>query len=421
MLGRGKLGLGTPYGIERLCGRSRKACSLLPNGVAAELLKRQTKPTELALFSSVPSPSFPLGLLPEAVLGSNWPVDITPLLSFMYKQGASDLHLSTGAPPIIRLHGDLKKTNAPPLTGDQVLAMIHGIMNDAQKRVYQEQLELDFSIARDFARFRVNAFHQRLGPAAVFRVIPTKIRSFEDLGLPNVVADMAMKDRGLLLVTGPTGSGKSTTLAAIVDYINSRRSGHIITIEDPIEFIHDNKSCLVNQREVGGDTHSFAAALRSALREDPDVILVGEMRDLETTQLAITAAETGHLVLGTMHTSSAAKTCDRVVAIFPAERQEQIRAMFSESLQGIVAQTLIPTRDGKGRVAAFEILVGISAVRNLIREGKVPQLGSVIQTGASYGMVAMDQSLKDLVMRGKIAQEEAAARASNPKLFGDQS
>ena len=300
-------------------------------------------------------------------------MDVTPLLSFIYKQGASDLHLSTGAPPIIRLHGELKKTNAPPLTAEQVFAMIHGIMNETQQGIFEKNLELDFSIAREFARFRVNAFHQRRGPAVVFRQIPNDVLTFGDLGLPAVVADLATRDRGLLLVTGPTGSGKSTTLAAIIDYINERRHDHIITIEDPIEFIHESKNCLVNQREVGGDTLSFANALRSALREDPDVILVGEMRDLETTQLAITAAETGHLVL---------------------------------------------TPDGRGRVGAFEILIGMPSVRNLIRERKTGQLASVIQTGASYGMMAMDQSLKDLVMRGRITQEEAAKRASNPKLFG---
>ena len=345
-------------------------------------------------------------------------MDVTPLLSFIYKQGASDLHLSTGAPPIIRLHGELKKTNAPPLTAEQVFAMIHGIMNETQQGIFEKNLELDFSIAREFARFRVNAFHQRRGPAVVFRQIPNDVLTFGDLGLPAVVADLATRDRGLLLVTGPTGSGKSTTLAAIIDYINERRHDHIITIEDPIEFIHESKNCLVNQREVGGDTLSFANALRSALREDPDVILVGEMRDLETTQLAITAAETGHLVLGTMHTNSAAKTCNRIVDIFPAERQEQVMAMFSDSLIGIIAQALVPTPDGRGRVGAFEILIGMPSVRNLIRERKTGQLASVIQTGASYGMMAMDQSLKDLVMRGRITQEEAAKRASNPKLFG---
>ena len=279
-------------------------------------------------------------------------------------------------------------------------------------------MEIDFSIATDFARFRVNAFNQRRGPAAVFRVIPTAIKSFESLGLPSVVADLAMKDHGLILVTGPTGSGKSTTLASIIDYINQNCHGHIITIEDPVEFVHESKNSLINQREVGGDTLSFANALRSALREDPDVILVGEMRDLETTALAITAAETGHLVLGTMHTNSAAKTCDRVVDIFPGDRQEQIRTMFSESLLGIVAQTLIVTKDGKGRVPAFEVLVGIPGARNLIREKKTAQINSVIQTGAAYGMIALDQSLKDLVMRGRISQDEAAIHATNPSLFG---
>ena len=293
-------------------------------------------------------------------------------------------------------------------------------MSEPQREFFRDNLEIDLSVNVDFARFRVNAFQQRLGPAACFRLIPTEVLSFEQLGLPAVAAELAMKDRGLILVTGPTGCGKSTTLATIIDYINNRRSAHVTTIEDPIEFVHNNKNCLVNQREVGSDTLSFSNALRSALREDPDVVLVGEMRDLETTQLAITAAETGHLVLGTMHTNSAAKTCDRVVDIFPAEKQEQIRAMFSESLLAIIAQTLIPTADGRGRIAAFEILVGIPAVRNLIRERKTPQIGSVIQTGASHGMIAMDQSLKDLVMRGKITPEQAAARAANPKVFTEE-
>ncbi|MFP4057094.1 MAG: type IV pilus twitching motility protein PilT [Candidatus Brocadiia bacterium] len=344
-------------------------------------------------------------------------MDITPLLRFMHKQGASDLHLSTGAPPIIRLHGDLKKTNAPSLQAEQVRAMVHGIMTEEQRRVYEENLEHDFSIATDFARFRVNAFTQQRGPACALRLIPTDILPLEKLGLPPAVAEMAGRDRGLILVTGPTGSGKSTTLASIIDYVNQRRQAHIITIEDPIEFVHQNKNCLVNQREVGTDTHSFANALRSALREDPDVVLVGELRDLETTQLAITAAETGHLVLATLHTSSAAKTCDRIVDIFPAGQQAQIRAMFSESLVGIIAQALLPTSDGKGRVAAFEILVGVPAVRNLIRENKTPQIGSVIQTGSSAGMIALDQYLKNLVMQGKVSKEEAAKRAVNPKHF----
>jgi len=256
-------------------------------------------------------------------------------------------------------------------------------MTDMQRLAFEEELEVDFSFATDFARFRVNAFHQRKGPAACLRLIPTEIKTLSELGLPPIVSELAMKDRGLLLVTGPTGSGKSTTLASIIDYINQHRPCHIITIEDPIEFVHESKNSLVNQREVGSDTRSFAAALRSALREDPDVVLVGEMRDLETTQLAITAAETGHLVLGTLHTNSAAKTCDRIVDIFPHEQQAQIRTMFSESLVAIIAQTLIPRRDGKGRVAAFEILVGVPAVRNLIRENKVAQINSVIQTRTS--------------------------------------
>jgi len=340
-----------------------------------------------------------------------------PLLSFMHKQGASDLHLATGSPPILRLHGELKRTNAPPIPAEALRSMLHGIMNEDQRREFEEELEVDFSFPTDFARFRVNAFTQRHGPAAVLRKIPTDAPSLEKLGLPPNVGELAMKDRGLILVTGPTGSGKSTTLAAIIDYINQRCPDHIITIEDPIEFVHESKCALINQREVGAHTHSFANALRSALREDPDVVLVGEMRDLETTQLAITAAETGHLVLATMHTNSAATTCDRIVDIFPSERQEQVRTMFSESLLAIIAQTLIPTREGKGRVAAFEILVGIPAARNLIRERKSAQINSVIQTGSAYGMVSLDQSLKDLVMRGRIARDEAAKRASSPNLF----
>ncbi|HPD17243.1 MAG TPA: type IV pilus twitching motility protein PilT [Planctomycetota bacterium] len=347
-------------------------------------------------------------------------MDILPLLTFMHKQGASDLHLATGAPPIVRIHGEMKKINAPPLAADALLAMLRQIMSDSQRQTYERDLELDFSFPTDFARFRVNAFVQRHGPSAVLRKIPNSVLPLEKLGLPPVVAELAMKDRGLILVTGPTGSGKSTTLASIIDYINERCPDHIITIEDPIEFVHESKQALISQREVGAHTHSFANALRSALREDPDVILVGEMRDLETTQLAITAAETGHLVLGTMHTSSAAKTCDRIVDIFPSERQEQIRTMFSESLLGIIAQTLIPTADGKGRAAAFEVLVGIPAARNLIREKKTAQLSSVIQTGSAHGMIALDQSLKDLVMRGRITREEALQRASNPNLFPDE-
>ena len=340
-------------------------------------------------------------------------INVPALLRFMHNQGASDLHLSAGSPPIVRLHGELKKTNAPSLSAQDVLAIVHEIMmEDGQKDRFADEMEADFALDLGFARFRVNAFNQKRGPALVLRHIPSEIRSFEELGLPRVLADLAMRDKGLILVTGPTGSGKSTTLAAILDYINTNRRDHIITIEDPIEFVHESKQCLVNQREVGEHTRSFAAALRSALREDPDVILVGELRDLETTQLAITAAETGHLVLATMHTNSAAKTCDRVVDIFPGERQQQVRSMFSESLAGVVSQNLLPRRDGKGRVAAFEILVGVPAVRNLIRERKISQLASVIQTSSGLGMVAMEQSLKDLVLRGLITQDEARKHAA---------
>ena len=344
-------------------------------------------------------------------------MELLPLLSFMHKQGASDLHLSTGAPPILRVHGEMKRTTAAALSAEDLLPMLHSIMSDAQRREYAENLEVDFAFPTDFARFRVNAFTQRHGPAAVLRKIPNDVLPLDTLGVPPIVGELAMKERGLMLVTGPTGSGKSTTLASIIDFINTHSPDHIITIEDPIEFVHESKCALINQREVGPHTHSFANALRSALREDPDVILVGEMRDLETTQLAITAAETGHLVLGTMHTSSAAKTCDRIVDIFPSERQEQVRSMFSESLLAILAQTLIPTRDGKGRVAAFEILVGIPSARNLIREKKTAQIGSVIQTGSAHGMTSLDQSLKDLVMRGRISRDEGIRRASNPNVF----
>ncbi len=347
-------------------------------------------------------------------------MELQSLLCFLHEQGASDLHLSTGAPPIIRLHGELRKVTAPTLSAEEVLTMLHSIMSAEQRQRYAEGLELDFSFQAEFARFRVNAFVQRRGPAAVFREIPNRVPPLAKLGLPSVVAELAMKEKGLLLVTGPTGSGKSTTLASIIDYINERCPDHILTVEDPIEFVHESKCALINQREVGGHTHSFANALRSALREDPDIILVGEMRDLETTQLAITAAETGHLVLATMHTNSAAKTCDRIVDIFPGERQEQIRTMFSESLLAIVAQTLIPRRDGKGRVAAFEILVGIPAVRNLIREKKTAQLYSVIQTGSAHGMVTLDQSLEDLVLQGRISAAEAAKRAETPGSFAEE-
>src|SRR5512140_1565203 len=345
-------------------------------------------------------------------------MDITELLSFCKNQGASDLHLSAGLPPMLRLHGEMTPLELPALSRDELHLLIYDIMTDTQKKTFEERKELDFAIElQGVCRFRVNTFVQRRGEGAVFRVIPAEIKSFKDLGLPPVLADMTMRERGLVLVTGPTGSGKSTTLAAMVDYINLKRRAHIITIEDPIEFVHESKNCLINQREVGPHTHSFANALRSALREDPDIILVGELRDLETTQLAITAAETGHIVFGTLHTNSAAKTVDRVIDIFPSGQQAQIRTMFSESIIGIVSQTLVRTTNGKGRVAALEILVGVPALRNLIREDKTAQIMSVIQTGGQHGMQSLDQCLKDLVMAGKITREEAIRKSSNPALF----
>ncbi len=345
-------------------------------------------------------------------------MDISELLLFAHKAGASDVHVSAGEPPMIRLHGDMKKVNVPPLTREQVREMVYDILNDTQRKTFEEYHDIDFSIELgEVARFRVNLMMQRRGIAAVFRSIPTKILSFEQLGLPPILRQIAKYDKGLVLVTGPTGSGKSTTLAAMIDLINTEEYGHILTIEDPIEFVHQSKNCLVNQREVGPHTRSFAAALRGALREDPDVILIGEMRDLETISLALTAAETGHLVFGTLHTSSAPKTVDRVIDVFPAEEQAQVRAMFSESIRAVITQTLLKRRDGKGRVAALEIMIGTPAIRNLIREGKVPQMVSVIQTGQQHGMQTMDQALKNLVMKGLVSREEALARASNPAIF----
>jgi len=345
-------------------------------------------------------------------------VDITPLLSFIHKQGASDLHISTGAPPIIRLHGELKKTNAPPLTAEQVLSMLHGIMNDPQRRFYKDNLEIDFSIACDFARFRVNAFHQRRGPAGVFRIIPNDVLSFEQLGLPAVIADLALKDRGLVLVTGPTGSGKSTTLASIIDFINTRRSAHIITIEDPIEFIHDSKNCLVNQREVGGDTHSFANALRSALREDPDVILVGEMRDPETVRAAMTAAQTGHLVMSTLHTIDATETINRVIDFFPLHEQKQVRIMLAGTLKGIISQRLLQAASGSGRVPAVEIMIMTNRIRDFILDpDQAHMVNDAITEGEYYGMQTFDQSLLRLYEAGEISLADASQVARNPHDF----
>ena len=345
-------------------------------------------------------------------------MDISELLAFSVKNKASDLHLSAGLPPMIRVHGDVRRINLPPLEHKDVHGMIYDIMNDGQRKAYEEHLEIDFSFSiPGLARFRVNAFNQDRGAAAVLRTIPSTILSLEQLNAPKIFGDLALKPRGLVLVTGPTGSGKSTTLAAMVNHVNENEYAHILTIEDPIEFVHDSRKCLINQREVGVHTHSFSAALRSALREDPDVVLVGELRDLETIRLALSAAETGHLVFGTLHTSSAAKTIDRIVDVFPGDEKEMVRAMLSESLQAVISQTLLKTKDGSGRVAAHEIMLGTPAIRNLIREAKIAQMYSAIQTGASMGMQTLDSNLADLVRRNVISVGAARAAAKTPDNF----
>jgi twitching motility protein PilT len=341
-------------------------------------------------------------------------VDISDLLAFSVKNKASDLHLSAGLPPMIRVHGDVRKINVPAMDHSQVHDMVYDIMNDGQRKVYEETLECDFSFEiPNLARFRVNAFNHNRGSGAVFRTIPSKILSLEQLNCPPIFKEIANTPRGIVLVTGPTGSGKSTTLAAIIDYINDNEFGHILTVEDPIEFVHTSKKCLINQREVGPHTLSFNNALRSALREDPDVILVGEMRDLETIRLALSAAETGHLVFGTLHTSSAAKTVDRIIDVFPAAEKEMVRSMLSESLRAVISQTLCKTKDEQGRVAAHEIMIGTPAIRNLIRENKVAQMYSAIQTGQNVGMQTLDQNLQDLVKRNIVSASEARGKAAN--------
>jgi len=346
-------------------------------------------------------------------------MDVSELLAFTVKNSASDLHLASGEPPMIRIHGDMTRIKMPALEDRVVQAMIYDIMNDTQRKMFEEHLELDFSFALgDIARFRVNVFKQNRGMSAVFRVIPTEVFTLEQLKCPDIFKEIALMPRGICLVTGPTGSGKSTTLAAMMDYRNENEKGHILTIEDPIEFVHQSKSCLVSQREKGPHTHSFANALKSSLREDPDVILVGEMRDLETISLALTAAETGHMVFGTLHTSSAPKTIDRVIDVFPAAEKEMVRAMLSESLRAVISQTLMKTADGTGRVAAHEIMLGTPAIRNLIRENKIPQMVSVMQTGQREGMQTLDMNLQQLVKSRKITQQAALEKAQNKKLFG---
>jgi twitching motility protein PilT len=334
-------------------------------------------------------------------------MDVSELLIFAFKEGASDLHISAGEPPIVRIHGDMRKLESPPLPKDEVRRMLYDILNDQQRKTFEESLDMDFSFSLgEYGRFRVNLFFHNRGMGAVFRTIPTKIYSFEQLGLPRVCREVCRKDRGLVLVTGPTGSGKSTTLAAMIDLINNENKGHIITIEDPIEFVHESKNCLISQREVGPHTHSFANALRSALREDPDIILVGEMRDLETISLALTAAETGHLVFATLHTSSAPKTIDRVIDVFPAAQQGQIRTMLAESIQAVFSQVLLKRKGGKGRILAIECMIGTPAVKNLIREGKISQIPSMLQTGQKFGMQTLEMALKDLLAKNLVDPDE---------------
>lgn len=344
-------------------------------------------------------------------------MDIGELLAFGVKNGASDLHLSAGVPPMIRVDGDMRKINVPAMDHTEVHDLVYDIMNDKQRKDYEELLETDFSFEiPNLARFRVNAFNQNRGAGAVFRTIPSKILTLEQLNAPKIFEQISEYPRGVVLVTGPTGSGKSTTLAAMINYKNESEYGHILTLEDPIEFVHENKRCLINQREIHRDTLGFQEALRSALREDPDVILVGEMRDLETIRLALEAAETGHVVFGTLHTSSAAKTIDRIVDVFPAAEKDMVRAMMSESLRAVISQTLLKKKGG-GRVAAHEIMIGTPAIRNLIRENKIAQMYSAIQTGHQMGMKTLDQDLQSLVQKGVVDRDEARSKAANKDNF----
>ncbi len=344
-------------------------------------------------------------------------MDITELLAFSVKNNASDLHLSAGMPPVIRVDGDIRMLEMAPLEHKDVQTMLYDIMNDKQRRTYEEELETDFSFeVPKLARFRVNAFNHQRGAGGVLRTIPSKVLSLEALKCPDIFKDIADAPRGLILVTGPTGSGKSTTLAAIIDYININKHHHILTIEDPIEFVHNSKRSLISQREIHRDTLGFTEALRSALREDPDVILVGEMRELETIRLALTAAETGHLVFGTLHTTSAAKTINRIVDVFPGSEKDIVRTMLSESIRAVISQALLP-KQPSGRLAAHEIMIGTSSIRNLIRENKVAQMYSVIQTSRDVGMQTLDQCLQKLVNRGELDPKAARAKAENKDLF----
>ena len=346
-------------------------------------------------------------------------MDLNELLNYSIDSGASDLHLSVGSVPMVRINGTMKPLNVDTLEQSDMEKMLPQVMDEDQLDLFKEKKELDFSakLEGNGRRFTVNFFNQINGLAGVFRTIPDTIKSCEELGIPPFMHDLAEMDRGLVLLTGPTGSGKSTTLAAMVDHINRKKACHIITIEDPVEYYHHTKESLINQRELGSSTHSFANALRAALREDPDVILVGEMRDLETISLALTAAETGHLVLSTLHTSSAVKAIDRIIDIYPTGQKDQIRSMLSESLEAVIAQKLLPTKDGKGRVPACEVMIATTAIRNLIREDRIFQISSVIQSGGVEGMQTLDQDLQRLVTQGKIERKVAMEIADNPKLF----